>query len=68
MTHGEARDLLKLAIDPELRKRHHKHLRGLSRTQMDRLPSLYKTKESKGWDVMVEALVTEESAAGAAAS
>ncbi len=66
MTEKEARELLKQAADPYRRRKHNKYLRDLARMQMRRVPSLYKTKEAKGWDMMVETLVATSPAGSSA--
>lgn len=58
MTEQEAREHLKTAYDRYKHKKHEKYLRGLAKMQMDRIPSLYQTQKARGWDVMVDALVS----------
>ena len=65
MTEKEARELLKTALDRGKHKKHEEYLRGLAKTQMDRVPSLYRSQKAKGWDIMVDSLVSSSSGSSA---
>lgn len=66
MTEKQARELLKEALDPYKRRKHDAYLRNLARMQMQRIPSLYKTRQAGGWDVMVDSLVATSPAGSSA--
>ena len=66
MTEEEARGHLKQAADPYRRRQHDEYLRNLARLQMNRIPSLYATQKARGWDVMVDSLVSTSPAGSSA--